>query len=205
MHRYVLSSRPYVVLLVLLIFPAIRPLAGEPAAAIRPSANAMGRLNIEGKAVKRLILLKKIGSPDNPANIPIFQESPRSIENPEHPSNQVILEHPAPSVLLPEGEYTVTGIELDGGYQSTVPSVYFDIDTGAPRARILERTDFVISAKKACSIKVGLPFQPTVTATRRGSALLLEYRLTDAGGHTYFRAAWDKPPATVIDGTIVSG
>jgi hypothetical protein len=29
--------------------------------------------------------------------------------------------------------------------------------------------------------------------------------LTDAGGHTYFCSAWDKPPAAVIDGKIVSG
>jgi hypothetical protein len=170
-----------------------------------PSSAATGKLNIEGKGIKRLVLLRIVGDPNDPANIPIFQASPRSIENPDHPVNQVTLEHPESTVSLPLGKYMLTGVELDGGFQSVVPSVYFDIDTGAPRARIWERTEFVVTPDKTCSIKVGIPFKPTVIATRKGSTLLLEYRLTDAGGHTYFCSQWDKRPAALVDGRIVSG
>jgi len=170
-----------------------------------PSAPATGKLTIEGKGIKRLVLLKIVGDENDPINTPIFQESPRSIENPEQPANQVVLERPGPTVSLPVGKYLLTGVELDGGFQSIVPSIYFNIDTGEPRARIWERTEFIVRQDKPCSIKVGTPFRPTVTATRRDSNLLLEYRLTDAGGHTYFCSAWAKPPAAVIDGKIVSG
>lgn len=203
-HRCTSPSCACLALLVMLLAAAGRLVATEPV--VPPSsAPATGKLNIEGKAVKRLVLLKIVGDENDPANTPIFQESPRSIENPEHPANQVILERPGSTVLLPLGKYMLTGAELDGGFQCIVPSIYFDIDTGAPRARIWERTEFIVRPDKPCSIKIGTPFRPTVTATRRDSNLLLEYRLTDAGGHTYFCSAWDKRPAALVDGKIVSG
>lgn len=169
------------------------------------TTSKVGGLNIVGDGVRRLALWRIEGDPNDPDNTPVFQASPRSIVNSDDPANQVILERPGKTVLLPLGKYTLTGVELDGGFQCIVPSVYFDIDTGAPRARGRERTEFVIRPDKPCTIKVGTPFKPTVIATRRDASLLLEYRLTDAGGHTYFCSEWDKPPAKLVDGRIVSG
>jgi hypothetical protein len=121
-----------IALAISLMAPLDRITALEPVVK-PPSPAETGKLNIEGKGVKRLALLRMVDDPNDPANIPIFQESPRSIENPEHPANQVVLEHPESTVSLPLGKYMLTGVELDGGFQCIVPSIYFDIDTGAPR------------------------------------------------------------------------
>ena len=132
-YRHGRPLRSGLVLLVSILAVAGRRAAAEPV--VPPlSAAARGTLKIEGGAIKRLVLFQIAGDPSDPANTPIFQVSPRSIEDPEHPPNQVVLERPAETVLLPSGKYMLTGVELDGGFQCTVPSVYFEIDTGAPRA-----------------------------------------------------------------------
>jgi hypothetical protein len=96
------------------------------------------------------------------------------------------LNRPGPSVSLPAGLYSVRQVLLQGGFEGRRPSL---------RGSFPDICEFTIVAGQSCRLKIGAPLTSTVTVKgRRGSVLMLDYAMVDAGGWQYFPRGRDDPP-----------
>lgn len=130
-----------------------------------------GELHIEGEHITRLVLKT-------------------------HDGRSETLDLPGKSVTLPEGAYTVTNVEVAGGYCS------------APRSNP-QAERVTIRHDQPATLKIGGPLKPTVQAVRRGRVLVLNFQITGIGGESYQspRSNDRKPSFAVYQGKrkIASG
>ncbi len=120
--------------------------------------SAIGELKIEGKYIERLVLKQMNG--------PI-----KSID------------HPAETIKLPVGEYSLMEIHLIDGYS----------------CRLLSSDRKVtITNDKPVVLKRGAPLTKTVKVKRQGNVLLLNYELLGGGGEKYTSSDRSKPPTFTI-------
>jgi hypothetical protein len=112
----------------------------------------------------------------------------------------VILDQPSDVVTIPTGSYNQSDIQLEqNGAEAFCNSGQSQV------ARRLSVTD-----KTPAGLTAGGPLTNSVTASRHGRDLRLDYRLVGAGGETYQLANQDrsKPPEFAIykgDKKIASG
>jgi hypothetical protein len=115
-------------------------------------------------------------------------------------SNTVVLHNPEQSVKIPVGSYPVCQVQLRNG------TVDVCLDSGEQRAG----KTITVNERESASLTAGGPLTNSVTVKRRGSMLVLSYRLGGADGRTYrlIRQDRTKPPQFTItqgDKQIASG
>jgi len=120
--------------------------------------SATGELKLEGNYIERLILRQENGRMQR-------------------------LDHPAETIKLPVGEYSLMEIHLIDGYS----------------CRLLSNDrKLTITNNKPSVLKRGAPLTQTVKVKRQGSVLVLNYELIGGGGETYTRSDRSKPPTFTI-------
>lgn len=131
---------------------------------------ALGEIKIEGKYIQRLVLQDSKGQR-------------KEFIKPEE------------SIRLPEGEYSVQEIQLEGGFKCR----------GFP---YIEGCKVTVKNNTPVVLKVGGPIKQNVRIQKKGSALVLNYELLGVGGEKYINDAERKPATFVIykgDKQIQSG
>jgi len=113
----------------------------------------------------------------------------------------VVLDAPADTVRVPVGRYGEQLVRLGQGRMVAHP----ERPTFGAKSEPL-----TVSADKPATMVAGGPLTNSVTMTRRGGQLVLNYHLVGAGGRTYQLAATDrsKPPLFAVfqgDKKIASG
>jgi hypothetical protein len=169
-------SRMCLAIFALLLLPAIRLPAAAPAQAKPASVPAMGQLKIEGKAIERLSLAKRIGNGDASSEKPL------------------VLNGPGSTVSIPVGDYLLERIELKGGYVCNVPFRVF----GRNNQELRGPEWLTISADKPCVLKVGAPLKATLRTYRQGRMILIAYDLLDSEGHRYGSTKRGSPPRFTV-------
>ena len=130
----------------------------EPAAKQPAKDPSQCELVVEGKQVERISLLPQ-----------------QSASN----SGVISLDvKPGVSMFLPQGNYSIWNIELQGGYRN------------GPDNEALTLTPDAV-----CILAVGTPLKSSVSVTRQGRFLRLEYQLLDAQGRKYMNSS---PPRFVV-------
>ncbi len=79
---------------------------------------------------------------------------------------------PGKSLQLPAGRYYVESVELEGEYQATGPMPG-------------EEQWFELARDKSSQLVIGAPLSPSVSVTRHGKFLEMDYQLVDAAGRSY--------------------
>ncbi len=130
--------------------------AGTPAEAPSRQGPTAGQLVIEGKFIESLTLVDRAG-------------------------RQTQFARPSEKPSLPPGEYRVSRVELQGGFNSNCPS-----------AR--QQDWFWVTAGEPYALRVGAPLVPSLKVHRQGTELQLDYELLDAGGRPYVPRASSNPP-----------
>jgi hypothetical protein len=99
-----------------------------------------------------------------------------------------IFDQPAASVKLPTGSYSQSGLLLEKDGAQAYPTV----ESGARSLKVTAQSPTVLA--------VGGPLTNSVTATRRGEDLVLNYQIIGAGGQTYQMANVNRlhPPEFAI-------
>ena len=120
--------------------------------------STMGELKIEGKYIERLVLRPKNGRTQR-------------------------MEHPAETIKLPVGEYSLMEIHLIDGYSCRLLSS--------------DRKVTVVEDKPAV-LTFGAPLTQTVKVKRQGTVLVLSYELLGGGGEIYTSSDRSKPPTFTI-------
>jgi len=92
---------------------------------------------------------------------------------------------PSERISLPPGEYRVSRVELQGGFDSNRPS-----------AR--NEDWFWVAPDEPYTLRVGAPLVPNVKVRRQGTELQLDYELLDAGGRPYAPREAANPPRFTI-------
>lgn len=112
----------------------------------------------------------------------------------------VVLDQPAGSVKVPVGSYNPPEVQLEQG----------GVEAFGNSSQLSPQKLISVNGKTAAVVTLGGPLTNTVTATRQGRDLRLDYQLVGAGGGIYQLAQRDysKPPAFAIykgDRKIASG
>jgi hypothetical protein len=112
----------------------------------------------------------------------------------------VVLDRPSGVVKVPVGDYSQPSIRLEQGGTEA----YYDADRWANTQR------FRVTAKSPAKLAIGGPLTNTVSVTRRGQDLYMDYRLVGVGGMTYQAAnqGANQAPEFVVfkaDKKIASG
>ena len=138
-------------------------LGAQQADARGEQAPRVGTLHIDGAGIERLVLQGDTGQPK-------------------------VFPRPEPNVVLPEGNFRLEEVTLQGGYSC----LGFQIPA---EARVVK-----IGAGASATLKLGAPLRQTVKIERWGAALVLNYQLLGRGGESYTvtRRQASKPPAFVI-------
>lgn len=89
---------------------------------------------------------------------------------------------PEGQIVVPAGRYRVTTVEVAEGYQ-------FEQGYSVSGAEWFE-----VTAKAPTKLAAGAPLVSTVTASRQGSVLELDYALVDADGRKYSPGTRGQPP-----------
>jgi hypothetical protein len=169
-------SRMCLAIFATLLFPAVGLPAVERTPAKPPSAPAMGQLKIEGKAIERLSLAKRIGKGDASSEKPLVLNSPGS------------------TVSLPVGDYLLERIELKGGYVCNVPFRVF-----GPNNQELRAPQWLtIGPDQPCVLKIGAPLKATLRTYRQGRVILIAYDLLDSEGRRYASTKRGSPPRFTV-------
>lgn len=121
-------------------------------------ASTMGELKLEGKYIERLVL---------------WQRDSRTQR----------LDHPAETIKLPVGEYSLAEIHLIDGYSCRLLS---------------SDRKITITNDKPVVLKRGAPLVPKVEVQRQGTVLVLKYELLGIGGEKYTSSDRSKPPTFAI-------
>jgi hypothetical protein len=118
-------------------------------------ASRVSTLHLAGQGIGRLILRDSMGQ-------------------------RKIFSRPEPNLVLPEGDYCLDQVELQGG-PSCVPA----------EQRVLR-----LRAGVPATLKVGAPLWQGVQIERRGAALVLNYQLVGQGGESYVNRYPNAAPPT---------
>jgi hypothetical protein len=167
-------SRMCLAFVATLLFPAVGLPGVGPEQAKPASAPAMGQLKIEGDAIERLTLSKRIGN-----------------TNTFDAAKPLIFERPGASVSMPTGQY-LPQIELRGGY-----TAHFYIQSNDGRTgTVLPNAEWLtISLDKSCTLKAGAPLKLVPRVYRLGRTIRLSYELLDAQGRRYYGSKSPRPIA----------
>jgi hypothetical protein len=164
-------------LAVLLMAAAGHSPAAEPASPAAP----MGQLKIEGGAIERLWLMKRIGH-----------------DNAYDASKVLVFDRPGASVTVSAGQY-LASIALQGGYTS---HLHIQSDDGRVAKVQPDAAWMTVSPDEPCTLKAGSPLKLVPLAYRQGRTVRLMYELLDAQGRRYYPSA---PPRPVPQFTIYQG
>ena len=92
----------------------------------------------------------------------------------------MVLKRPGSTITLPRGRYRISAVTLEGNY---VARDYNPANGG-----------FEVTPEKPTKIAAGAPLTPSLTVTRRGTILELNYELRDAAGRKYSQESERQPP-----------
>lgn len=84
--------------------------------------------------------------------------------------------------MLPEGDYRIREVYLEGGYQSSHWS-----EIGLEWIQV--------GPDKEATLKIGPPLTQSISITRQGPILKLDYKLTGQGGENYSMSDRKTAPA----------
>jgi hypothetical protein len=122
--------------------------------------SGMGELRIEGRAIERLVLA-------------------------DSNDNQKEFDRPGAAVTLPEGEYRLREVALEGGYHCWPHQVP-------------EGSRVVVSGDRPAMLKVGAPLSQRVKPERRGSSLVLNFEVVGGAGERYSPPTSTSKPHVVV-------
>ena len=147
-----------------LIAAWVLALAGPPAMAASSEQADTGELRIEGEHITHLVLRNDDGRSE-------------------------VFDSPGKSMTLPEGTYTLSDVEVAGGYRYMSRS-------NRQAGQVTIRHD------EPAVLKIGGPLKPSVEAVRRGRVLLLNFQITGIGGESYIgpRSDDQRPAFAVYQG-----
>ncbi len=128
--------------------------------ALRDKPVETGELKLEGTSVRKLVLM---GMPDRLAGGRFL----------------VLLEDPSPVVRIPAGTYRQSHVLLEAGGVKVASQPVFGAASGPALLTISSGSD------KAATLRLGGPLTNSVSVSRRGSFLVLNYQLTSADGLNY--------------------
>jgi hypothetical protein len=124
------------------------------------TAAQVGELRIEGESIERLVLTDGTGSSRK-------------------------FDRPAAVVTLPEGEYRLQEVALEGGYQCRA-------------YQVPEGGHVTVSRDRPATLKVGAPLSQRIRLQRQGAVLALNFEIVGGAGELYSPAtSTDKPHVTV--------
>jgi hypothetical protein len=111
------------------------------------AASALGELRIEGESIERLVLVDGRG-------------------------HHRVFDRPGAMVTLPEGEYRLQEVVLEGGYRCWPHQVP-------------EGNPLTVSRDQPATLKVGAPLSQRVRARRQGTVLSLNFEIVGGAGELY--------------------